>query len=64
MQPKYEDLTDRELLILIAKSIIALNERLTELCNEKKECQERTKYLYFTLQCDSGENLGFSDLLK
>ena len=43
MQPKYEDLTDRELLILIAKSIIALNERLTELCNEKKECQERTK---------------------
>ncbi len=37
MQPNYEDLTYLELLILIDKAVISVNERLIRICQEIKE---------------------------
>lgn len=36
MQTNYEDLTDRELSILIAKAVSSINKKLSELCDEIK----------------------------
>ena len=41
MEMNYEDLSDRELLILIVKALNTIYEKLTEICKSIKEIKTR-----------------------